>query len=53
MPPPDAGVIQVYTDGACTGNPGPAGCGVVLVFKDHVKEMSEYLGEATNNIAEL
>lgn len=53
VPPPDAGVIQVYTDGACTGNPGPAGCGVVLVFKDHVKEMSEYLGEATNNIAEL
>jgi len=51
--PPAAGVIQVYTDGACTGNPGPAGCGVVLVFNERIKELSEFIGEATNNIAEL
>ena len=46
-------VIHIYTDGACSGNPGPAGWGVVLVFNDHIKEMSDFIGEATNNIAEL
>jgi ribonuclease HI len=45
--------IIIYTDGACSGNPGPAGIGVVLIWKDHRKEISEYLGDATNNIAEL
>jgi ribonuclease HI len=50
-PPPDA--IQVWTDGACTGNPGPAGLGVVIVDGDKRTELSEYLGEGTNNIAEL
>ncbi|GAB4212856.1 MAG: hypothetical protein OHK0013_36110 [Sandaracinaceae bacterium] len=45
--------ITVYADGACSGNPGPAGLGVV-VYDDHEKrELSEYLGRATNNIAEL
>jgi ribonuclease HI len=49
--PSDA--IHVWTDGACTGNPGPAGAGVVIVDgKDRV-EISEYLGDGTNNIAEL
>jgi ribonuclease HI len=43
-----------YTDGACSGNPGPAGCGVVLVAPDgKMHEGLEYLGEATNNVAEL
>jgi len=43
-----------YTDGACSGNPGPAGCGVVLVAPDgKMHEGQEYLGEATNNVAEL
>jgi ribonuclease HI len=43
-----------YTDGACSGNPGPAGAGVVAVSpagKSH--ELVEYLGQATNNVAEL
>jgi ribonuclease HI len=45
--------IHVWTDGACTGNPGPAGLGVVIIDgKDH-RELSEYLGQGTNNIAEL
>jgi ribonuclease HI len=52
MPAP-AGAIQVWTDGACTGNPGPAGLGVVLVDGTQVKEISEFLGDGTNNIAEL
>jgi ribonuclease HI len=48
---PDA--IHIYTDGACTGNPGPAGIGVVLLYRGHRKELSEYLGHGTNNVAEL
>jgi ribonuclease HI len=44
---------SVYTDGACTGNPGPAGIGVVIVLPESRIEISEYLGEGTNNIAEL
>jgi ribonuclease HI len=51
---PAAGdAIQVWTDGACTGNPGPAGLGVVIIDGKHRTELSEYLGEGTNNIAEL
>jgi ribonuclease HI len=43
-----------YTDGACSGNPGPAGSGVVLVSPEgKMREGFEYLGEATNNVAEL
>jgi ribonuclease HI len=43
-----------YTDGACSGNPGPAGCGIVLVSPTgKLHEGFEYLGEATNNVAEL
>ena len=45
--------IQIFTDGASAGNPGPSGIGVVLRFGDHEKEISEYIGLATNNIAEL
>jgi len=45
--------VQVYTDGACSGNPGPAGLGVVIVRPSDRLEISEYLGRATNNIAEL
>ncbi len=46
------GAVLAYTDGACTGNPGPAGLGVVVLGEGGV-ELSEYLGHATNNIAEL
>ncbi|RYE92096.1 MAG: ribonuclease HI [Myxococcales bacterium] len=48
-----AGAIVAYTDGACSGNPGPAGLGVVLVDGERRAELSEYLGQGTNNIAEL
>jgi ribonuclease HI len=52
LAPPNA--IHVWTDGACSGNPGPAGLGVVIVGDGpSQREISEYLGEATNNIAEL
>ena len=45
--------ILIFTDGASSGNPGPAGIGVVLRFGRYEKEISEYIGLATNNIAEL
>lgn len=45
--------ICIYTDGACSGNPGPAGIGIVLRYKEQHKEISRCLGTATNNIAEL
>jgi ribonuclease HI len=45
--------VVAYTDGACSGNPGPAGLGVVLVDDGERRELSEYLGVATNNVAEL
>lgn len=46
---------SAYTDGACTGNPGPAGSGLVLLDAAGtlVREAYRYLGTATNNIAEL
>jgi ribonuclease HI len=45
--------VIAYTDGACSGNPGPAGLGVVMLQGDERSELSEYLGVGTNNIAEL
>nr|HID59480.1 ribonuclease HI [Desulfobacterales bacterium] len=45
--------IVVYTDGASSGNPGPSGIGIVLRYGSHEKEISKYIGIATNNIAEL
>jgi ribonuclease HI len=48
-----ANAIHVWTDGACSGNPGAAGLGVVIVGDGPMREISEYLGDATNNIAEL
>ena len=47
------GVVHVYTDGASSGNPGPSGIGVLLRYGSHEKEISTYIGIATNNIAEL
>lgn len=47
------GAVIVYADGACSGNPGPAGLGVVLIDGPRRVELSEYLGHGTNNIAEL
>lgn len=51
--PTPADAIVAYTDGACSGNPGPAGLGVVLLAGAQRTELSEYLGTGTNNIAEL
>jgi ribonuclease HI len=48
-----ADAIIIYTDGACHGNPGPMGIGIVILDRGERREVSEYLGEGTNNIAEL
>ena len=45
--------INIYTDGACSGNPGPAGAGAILQWRDKTKEICHPLGIGTNNIAEL
>jgi ribonuclease HI len=50
---PEGNELLVYADGACSGNPGPAGVGAVALWADQARELSEYIGEATNNIAEL
>ena len=47
------GTIIVYADGACSGNPGPSGIGVVVQDGPVRRELSQYLGQGTNNIAEL
>jgi ribonuclease HI len=46
-------IVHVWTDGACSGNPGPMAIGVVVITADNRKEMGEFLGRGTNNIAEL
>ncbi len=45
--------IIIYADGACKGNPGPAGIGIVLQYRGHRKEISRFIGLSTNNRAEL
>ena len=46
-------MIRIYTDGAAQGNPGPGGYGVILKYKDHVKELSQGFRLTTNNRMEL
>ncbi len=45
--------VTLYTDGACSGNPGPGGWGAILIYKDFKKEMSGGDRETTNNKMEL
>jgi|TARA_B100001559_G_C16281673_1_gene520936 ribonuclease HI len=45
--------VKIYTDGACRGNPGPGGWGAILDYQGHIKEISGYSEETTNNIMEL
>ena len=45
--------IEIFTDGACSGNPGAGGWGVILRYKDLEKEMSGGEAETTNNRMEL
>ena len=45
--------IEIFTDGACRGNPGVGGWGAILIYKDHKKEISGFSEDTTNNIMEL
>ncbi len=45
--------VIIYTDGACSGNPGPGGWGTILMYKGNKKEISGGKKETTNNIMEL
>ncbi|MEM7679601.1 MAG: ribonuclease HI [Pseudomonadota bacterium] len=46
-------IVEMYTDGACSGNPGPGGWGVLMRYGDHEKEMSGGEDETTNNRMEM
>jgi ribonuclease HI len=46
-------IIEIYTDGACSGNPGKGGWGAILLYKEHQKEISGCLAQTTNNQMEL
>jgi ribonuclease HI len=50
---PQKNAINIYTDGASSGNPGPSGIGVYMIYNENTKKISEFIGNATNNIAEL
>ena len=45
--------VTIYTDGACSGNPGPGGWGAILMYKDYKKEISGGMKNTTNNVMEL
>ncbi len=45
--------VTLYTDGACSGNPGPGGWGAVLIYREFRREMSGYEAATTNNRMEL
>ena len=45
--------VKLYTDGACSGNPGQGGWGAVIIYKDSIRKISGYSPETTNNIMEL
>ena len=45
--------VIIYTDGACSGNPGPGGWGAILMYKGAKKEISGGMKETTNNIMEV
>ena len=46
-------IVEIFTDGACSGNPGPGGWGAILRFKGREKELSGGAQETTNNRMEL
>ncbi len=46
-------IIHIYTDGACSGNPGKGGWGAVLLYREHKKEISGFNAQTTNNQMEL
>ena len=50
---PKNNTVEIFTDGACSGNPGPGGWGALLRWRDSVKEMKGGERETTNNRMEM
>ncbi len=46
-------VVEIFTDGACSGNPGPGGWGALLRYGEHERRLSGYAAHTTNNRMEL
>ena len=46
-------IVTIYTDGACSGNPGPGGWGAILIYGTHKRELSGGEPDTTNNRMEL
>jgi ribonuclease HI len=51
--PSQAGVVEIFTDGACSGNPGPGGWGAVLRYGGHERELMGHADATTNNRMEM
>ena len=49
----NSNIVQIFTDGACKGNPGPGGWGAILRYRNTEKELNGYAPDTTNNIMEL
>jgi len=49
----DENRVEIYTDGACSGNPGPGGWGAILRWRGHEKELNGGEAQTTNNRMEL
>lgn len=45
--------VIIYTDGACSGNPGPGGWAAILIYQDNKKEISGAKQDTTNNVMEI
>jgi ribonuclease HI len=50
---PEGQIVEIFCDGACSGNPGPGGYGAILRYGGHEKEISGGARETTNNRMEL
>lgn len=46
-------IVEIFSDGACSGNPGPGGYGTLLRCGDRVRELSGFAAETTNNRMEM
>ena len=50
---PGAWLVEIFTDGACSGNPGPGGWGAVLRYNGHERELKGFANPTTNNRMEM
>ena len=53
MPNKNQHIVEIFTDGACSGNPGPGGYGAILKYGQEIREISGYEVKTTNNRMEM